>query len=102
MGKPCSGCGGVNGRRPQRYCHDCHASYMRRWRPVHSELPEEARQRANTRAYANVYQRRGKLVPKPCERCGNPKVQKHHPDYSQPLQVRWLCVECHRDVHAQS
>lgn len=74
---------------------------MRRTRPKHSDLPEEARLRANARSYANVYVRRGKLKRKPCERCGEKKAQVHHDDYSQPLQVRWLCVPCHRNVHAE-
>jgi hypothetical protein len=54
-----------------------------------------ARQRANCRAYANVYQRRGKLVPLPCEVCGSPHVEKHHDDYAKPLTVRWLCRAHH-------
>jgi hypothetical protein len=35
------------------------------------------------------------LVPQPCEVCGATKVEKHHPDYSKPLEVRWLCREHH-------
>jgi len=32
-----------------------------------------------------------------CENCGQmPKrIEKHHPDYSQPLSVMWLCKPCH-------
>jgi ribosomal protein S27AE len=100
--KGCSNCGGVNARRPQRYCHECHASYMRRTRPRHAELPEDQRRRAVARAYANVYRKRGLLKPKPCERCGSKNVQMHHDDYSQPLQVRWLCLTCHHDLHRTS
>ncbi len=35
--------------------------------------------------------------PKHCEKCGwkTPHLEKHHPDYSQPLQVRFLCHTCH-------
>jgi ribosomal protein S27AE len=55
--------------------------------------------RAVARAYANVYQRRGKLVPQPCERCQAAGVQKHHDDYTRPLEVRWFCRKCHLDLH---
>lgn len=56
--------------------------------------------RANARSYANCYQRRGILVPKPCERCGTTdRVEKHHEDYSKPLQVRWMCRLCHMAEH---
>jgi hypothetical protein len=31
-----------------------------------------------------------------CEGCGLPKrLEKHHPDYSRPLLVVWLCKPCH-------
>ena len=33
----------------------------------------------------------GKIQRKPCEVCGEPVSEAHHPDYSQPLNVIWLC-----------
>lgn len=42
--------------------------------------------------------RRGKILrPSTCERCGQVRkvVTGHHPDYSKPLEVEWLCYECH-------
>jgi hypothetical protein len=94
----CSGCAVEHGRIGQRYCLACHAKYMREHRPKHSELPRIQRKNANARAYANVYQRRGLLVPKPCEKCGE-SAQKHHDDYRKPLAVRWLCRPCHLELH---
>jgi len=41
----------------------------------------------------------GKLTKKPCEKCGETKVQAHHDDYSRPLDVRWLCSRCHGIEH---
>lgn len=41
----------------------------------------------------------GKLKKQPCEICGDPKVQRHHEDYSKPLEVRWLCAKHHAEIH---
>jgi hypothetical protein len=37
--------------------------------------------------------------PESCEVCRKRcKPEGHHPDYSIPWQVIWLCRDCHRDV----
>ena len=95
----CSGCRGVRDRLGQRYCRACHAAYMRRNRPKDSQLPTEAKMHQLARKKANVYQTRGKLIPRPCEDCGSTGVQKHHPDYVQALDVVWLCRPCHLARH---
>jgi len=69
-------------------------------RPKYKDLPPDELKKMRARAYAKTYQRRGKLVPKPCERCGSDgKVEMHHTDYDKPLQVVWLCPPCHRREH---
>ena len=44
---------------------------------------------------------RGKIIrPTECMSCGNTGfVEAHHPNYSQPLNIVWLCLSCHRDIH---
>lgn len=46
--------------------------------------------------------RDGRVIPWPVcavpECCGKP--QGHHPDYSRPLDVVWLCVKHHKEAHA--
>lgn len=35
-----------------------------------------------------------------CEECKKMiKTQAHHDDYQKPLEVRWLCRQCHADWH---
>lgn len=41
----------------------------------------------------------GKLKRQNCVKCGNPKSEGHHPDYTKPLEVIWLCKKCHIDLH---
>jgi hypothetical protein len=41
----------------------------------------------------------GLLVRRPCEVCGDEKSDAHHPDYTKPLEVRWLCRLHHMHAH---
>lgn len=41
----------------------------------------------------------GKITPEPCFICGE-KAEAHHPDYSLPLDVVWLCPPHHKQAHA--
>ena len=46
------------------------------------------------------YVNSGKLIQRPCQKCGTKiNVQAHHDDYSRPLNVVWLCVKHHNEVH---
>lgn len=58
----------------------------KRWRHAHKD---------RVKAH-NAAQRARLTRPALCEGCGLPKrVEKHHPDYSKPLLVVWLCKPCH-------
>ena len=48
------------------------------------------------RAYYKVFKaiKDGVLIKQPCEICTAPKTQAIHTDYTQPLNVRWLCRLC--------
>lgn len=45
--------------------------------------------------------KRGTLLRKPCELCGDKRSHAHHDDYSKPLVLRWLCALHHKQRHAR-
>jgi ribosomal protein S27AE len=92
----------------QRRCRDCqrlsHCEWQRRTRQAARETaryrtdPEHAKRvRARQRMGRRV--QRGTLPRQPCERCGAPEAQTHHPDYDKPTEIRWLCPKCHGAEH---
>lgn len=94
-GPRCSICGGPRDRDRQRQCSICHAEYQRAWR---RKRTAEFRQMA--RAASWQMRCTGKLAPQPCQICGDPDAQMHHPDHEMPHFVFWLCDKHHRAWHA--
>ena len=74
---------------------ESHKAAGKRWAAKHPE-----RRRANTMLDNAV--RDGRVIPWPVcavpECCGKP--EGHHPDYSRPLDVVWLCDKHHKEAHA--
>lgn len=101
-----------NGGR-QAYCKACQAKCMRQWR---RDNPDQCRehQRKHIATHRKRHQDRaiarqkitwllksGKLTPGPCIVCGTTEdIQAHHPDYSKPPDVVWICRPHHQDHHA--
>jgi len=48
----------------------------------------------------NTAFRLNKIKKQPCEICGSLEhIEKHHEDYNNPLDIRWLCRVHHLDLH---
>lgn len=82
-----------------RYCKVCHAEWMRKYRPKHTELKDEARKKANCRSHTKEYVKRGNIKKFPCIVCGSDNSEAHHEDYSKPKEVVWYCRKHHLEYH---
>ena len=56
----------------------------------------------DARQLLNVAKRKGVIIQKSCESCGDIKSEGHHTDYGQPLEVIWLCRKHHREWHKKN
>ena len=61
----------------------------------------QARNREKRQAHVDLGNalKLGKVVKQPCQKCGSPRSEAHHPDYSKPLEVVWLCRIHHVEEH---
>ena len=65
------------------------ADYLRQWR-----TPE------TMRAHNATARKLKDSKPENCERCKvRPAEMAHHPDYSKPNKVEWICFRCHCRLH---
>lgn len=106
-----------------KQCKDCRRAWARSYRESNRdairakqlewERRPDVRDRAQARLQAwrlrfperraaqtalNNAIRDGRVKQQPCWVCGK-TAEAHHPDYSQPLDVVWLCVGHHRAAH---
>lgn len=43
----------------------------------------------------------GRMKRLPCRVCGATKIEGHHPDYTNELEVIWLCQSHHKRLHSK-
>ncbi len=100
--------------RNKENARKCNRDYMRRRRIEHPDIvrahdkereqrrPNDEKKRA--RMLLNIAIRDGRVrKPVCCQECGkNGMIYGHHPDYSLPYDVEWLCSECHGKRHRRT
>lgn len=121
--KPCTKCKRIlplnefhsDPRKPlgvSSHCRACHREYRannkrKLWqstRQYRTNNPDYDRKR---KAWNAMYYalRMGKITkPETCSICGGwfgSKIQAHHEDYDQPLEVVWCCQDCHVKLDAE-
>lgn len=118
----CTRCGVVK-REPKRrsYCAACDKAmfrecyenrkekYREKNRRYYRNHREEMIIKINTRYPKHMEARRllakavkrGDITRQPCIVCGDRKSEGHHPDYSKPIDVIWLCRKHHAMIHHQ-
>ena len=69
----------------------------------HWQKEYRARNPEKIRAHGAIQRaiKTGRLTRKPCEECGDKEAVAHHPDYSKPLLINWLCSAHHSQLHAK-
>lgn len=86
----------------QREWRRAHPHYLRKWRKANpgKQAEYDAQKdpvKVNARNKLNKAVASGKIErPDTCSMCGgSEKIQAHHDDYTKPLEVVWLCFDCH-------
>lgn len=97
-------------KRLDSWCRRCKQDYRNQWQKNKKRKSYEVKYRKNSKnlkahyAHKAVYYavKVGKLKKLPCEKCGTTnRVQGHHWNYDLPLDVKWLCVPCHKQEHVR-
>jgi len=125
MTRICSLCNKKNDRPDQRYCHICHADYMKTYRIMKEkhgyincltcdalippsilycekcmkETRKDWKFKIEARNYTTRCIKKGLITRKNCEVCGDENSVAHHINYERPLEIIWLCRSCHVAEH---
>lgn len=100
------------------YCKQCHRAqatvlrkkYRRRHakyfaspngKAAFAKYQQKNQTKRKCQSAVTVALKTGKLIRATvCENCGRPeKLDAHHDDYAEPMDVRWLCRWCHKAWH---
>jgi hypothetical protein len=65
------------------------------------EYRERDKEKRSARRKVHYALEKGEIErPSKCQCClTEGPVQAHHPDYEKPLEISWLCIECHNMLH---
>ncbi len=65
-------------------------------------LKNSLHKRSASHCIGNAVRDKKIIKPAYCSLCKmeKPRIEGHHWDYSKPLQVIWLCTQCHQFIHS--
>lgn len=66
---------------------------------IKSRWRKKNKHKANASLKVSRAIKRGLIHKLPCVVCFKKIAQAHHPDYTKPLEIIWLCPQHHKDVH---
>lgn len=108
----CKSCVKVASQEWRRDNRQRHAETTAKWQRENRNKAREIEQRTKAKFPEKAAARRAlneavrwRVLGKPtsCEDCGQEfapvQIHGHHPDYSKPLEVEWLCKGCHDVAH---
>lgn len=128
MAKHCATCKTVKDLMPQPYfrytlkdgtpsgsymCRRCNAERTRKYRKtpkgkasiyrVQRNQIESHPEKVKARVIFNKAIKRGEVkAPLSCSKCNKElRLDAHHPNYDEPLEVVWLCRRCHIALHRE-
>lgn len=83
----------------KKYLKEWHAKHPGKAAQYQAAKRPEPKSRSKAREAFKSAKKYGKIKSLPCVKCGNPKSEGHHHDYSKPLDVTWLCRKHHAELH---
>ena len=91
----------LRGRKEERKQKAKEYSKKNRKRLAKNKYEWRKRNLMKARAHLKVARavRKGILNKQCCEICSHEKVEAHHPNYNEPLNVVWLCRQHHAEIH---
>lgn len=100
MNPPARDCRMTTHSTPQ-YQREWQKKNIERLRVLEKERGRKDRAKFPERHRGNCH---GCRIPaKPCFVCGSfENIERHHPDYSRPLEVTFLCRQHHKRLHANT
>lgn len=93
-------------------CRECSTATKKEYRATEAgaektyqaikKSDDKYKDKRSARAKVKYALKTNKLVkPTNCKSCNLVRaLDGHHPDYSKPLEVVWLCRQCHADTHS--